>query len=206
MLPHSRSNETACYMLRTQPTCTHLACRTPAHTHTRLHREQLARKAGRKERTPAERASSDRNWALNRTKYNTKPNSNLFHSIFFFFFILWQSRMQAYNADSKESLQTTLLRNAAERNGESRLKKRNKNGGKKKTRARWEGETSHFYTQVTQFDSAGAIFKTSSADGCPLDAASSSCLASKQASLLECRQPALTPFSQKRTCSAIRRQ
>lgn len=86
MLPHSRSNETACYMLRTQPTCTHLACRTPAHTHTRLHREQLARKAGRKERTPAERASSDRNWALNRTKYNTKPNSNLFHSIFFFFF------------------------------------------------------------------------------------------------------------------------
>lgn len=87
MLPHSRSNETACYMLRTQPTCTHLACRTPAHTHTRLHREQLARKAGRKERTPAERASSDRNWALNRTKYNTKPNSNLFHSIFFFFFL-----------------------------------------------------------------------------------------------------------------------
>lgn len=51
MLPHSRSNATARYMSRTQPTCTRLACRTPAHTHTHTPPQGAARKESWKKGT-----------------------------------------------------------------------------------------------------------------------------------------------------------
>lgn len=168
MLPHSHSNVTARYMSHTPPACTR---QHAGHTHASTWNSLPGKLEERN--TPAEGALSDRNWALNRTEYNTKPNSNWFHRFFFPFLAVSNASIQHRQQRERDyrqrcyEVQTKEMANHGKRKGTRMEKKKEQD----------ERERRLISTLRSPSLTAPAqSFKTSSADGCRSDAASSSCL------------------------------
>lgn len=162
MLPHSHSNVTAArYMSHTRPPHAHASMQdTHASTWSSLQGKLEERNTHRQ-----------RGHLPTGTEHRTGPSTTQspiqICSTALFFFVFWQSRIQAYNADSGEKEATD---NAAMK---CRLKKwRIKAGEKKKNEKEkkiYQDERERCFISTLRSPSLTApaqSFKTSSADGC----------------------------------------
>lgn len=154
MLPHSHSNVTAArYMSHTRPPHAHASMQdTHASTWSSLQGKLEERNTHRQ-----------RGHLPTGTEHRTGPSTTqspiqiCSTALFFFRFLAVsntgiqrrQRRERGYRQRCYE-MQTKEMANQGRRKEEKWKRKKNI--------SRWEGEMSHFYTQVTQFDSAGAIF------------------------------------------------
>lgn len=155
MLPHSHSNATARYMSHTHPACTRQhAGHTHASTWSSLPGKLEERNTHRQR---GHLPTGTEHWTGQSTTQS--PIQICSTELFFFSFSgsleykhTTQTAERERETDYRQrcyEVQTKEMANHGKRKG-TRMGKKKREG--------WEGETSHFYTQVTQFDSAGAIF------------------------------------------------